>query len=260
MSAMTRAEILDELISLGELPPQSWSNAEMKLRMEELREARGLHPNPKAKEKSPLRQMLIRLNVASTKKQDLINFVKDDLKQPISGNDTIATLKKKGIMAIYHLAPTSPSDPVGFGAHAPLQYHELKKTQPDYCQWVLQTAQEGQCDARLARLASWLLKDQEQPMKDVAEPKPLQVTQEELVEMGYLRKNQIKPKPKAKSVAAPSVISETFSESSSTRELMASLVTAVQDLKSEVQDLKENKAETKSRKKANSETGSFEMM
>ena len=143
MSAMTREEILDELISLGELPPQSWSNAEMKLRMEELRVAKGLNPNPRAKEKTPLRQMMIRLNAASNKKQDLVNFVRDELKVPISTNDTIALLKKKGIMAIYHMAPPSAMDPVGFGTHTALHYQELKQTQPEYCKWVVQTAQAG---------------------------------------------------------------------------------------------------------------------
>ena len=80
MSAMTREEILDELISMGELPPQSWSNAEMKLRMEELRIAKGLNPNPRAKEKAPLRQWMIRLNAASSKKQDLVDFLREELK------------------------------------------------------------------------------------------------------------------------------------------------------------------------------------
>jgi hypothetical protein len=255
MSAMTREEILDELISLGELPPQSWSNAEMKLRMEELRVAKGLNPNPRAKEKTPLRQMMIRLNAASTKKQDLVTFVLDELKVPISPNDTIALLKKKGIMAIYHLAPPSAMDPVGFGAHAALYYQELKQTQPEYCKWVLQTAQEGSCDARLARLASWLVMDQQSPTTSSQESAtPVRITKEELIQMGYLR--QPTNKPKAKAVAAPSVTSEKFSESSSTRELMESLVTVVKDLKEEVHELKEGKP----RKKLASDNGSFEVM
>ena len=72
--------------------------------------------------------------------------------------------------------------------------------------------------------------------------------------MGYLRQSSIKPK--AKAMAAPSVISETFSESSSTRVLMASLVTVVKDPKEEVQELKEGKP----RKKPASDTGSFDVM
>ena len=255
MSAMTREEILDELISMGELPPQSWSNAEMKLRMEELRIAKGLNPNPRAKEKAPLRQWMIRLNAASSKKQDLVDFLREELKMAISGNDTIATLKKKGIMAIYQFAPTSPMDPVGFGAHAALHYQELKQTQPEYCKWVLQTAQEGNSDPRMARLASWLLKDQEsQPASSGDQTKPYPITREELVQMGYLRQKSVKPK--AKPVAAPSEISGTFSDSSSTRELMANLVTAVKDLTEEVQELKESKP----RKKQASDVGSYEMM
>ena len=37
--ALNRGEILMELISMGELPPKSWTNAEMQVRMEELRKA-----------------------------------------------------------------------------------------------------------------------------------------------------------------------------------------------------------------------------
>ena len=82
----------------------------------------------------------------------------------------------------------------------------------------------------------------------------MRITKEELIQMGYLRQPAIKPK--AKAVAAPSVTSEKYSESSSTRELMESLVAVVKDLKEEVQELKEGKP----RKKPASDTGSFDVM
>ena len=46
-SQMTREELLLEVISLGELPPKNWTNAELRARMEELREQFGLpEPSP----------------------------------------------------------------------------------------------------------------------------------------------------------------------------------------------------------------------
>ena len=37
-------------------------------------------------------------------------------------------------------------------------------SQPAYCKWVIQTSSEGQCCARLTRLATWLLVQKDKPV------------------------------------------------------------------------------------------------
>lgn len=91
MANMSREEILDELISLGELPPQTWTKAKMRLRMEEIRVQRGTTANPRSKERTPMRTMMIQLNAAATKKATL---AAEQLGVPLSNHETIADLKR----------------------------------------------------------------------------------------------------------------------------------------------------------------------
>ena len=175
-SQMTREELLLEVISLGELPPRSWSNAEIRVRMEELRESYGLPANPKTKEITPLRAMMVQLNQASNKKETLVRFLKEDLGLVLSANETMVTLKKKGVLAAYDKAMPSGEDPVGFGVHASLTYQEVALKEPSYCQWIQNTYQEGTSDARLARLARWLQSAPEIDPKQEITPIPSQWT------------------------------------------------------------------------------------
>ena len=64
---------------------------------------------------------------------------------------------KQAMERIYQMSKADPTDPVGFGEHSALSYQEILVNQPAYCKWVIQTSSEGQCCARLARLATWLL-------------------------------------------------------------------------------------------------------
>ena len=161
-SSMTKSEILAELGRLGELPPKQWTKVECLARMEELRVERGLHPNPRSKNATPLRKMMLQLNQASTKKDKLIDHCKE-LGVPVSRDDTIPTLQKKCLRMIYDKAESSAEDPVRFGMHAARTYLEIQVHEKQYAEWVIQTYQEGQCDPRLARLATWLLKQKNNP-------------------------------------------------------------------------------------------------
>ena len=197
---MSKSEILAELGRLGELPPKEWTKMECQLRMEELRVELGLHPNPKAKNVTPLRKLMIQLNQASQKKDRLIQFCQQ-IQVAVQSNDTIPALQKKATLKIYDQAQSSPEDPVGFGKHAAKTYQEVALHEKAYAQWVLQTHQEGECDPRLARLAKWLLQ-QEQQLKqsdaNMMKPEPAtssqtSFTMEDMIQAVYkLKKSPAK--------------------------------------------------------------------
>ena len=92
---MSRAQMLSELNRLGETPPKAWTSAEMKLRLEELQYDLGMDTK-KGKEHSPLRQMIIELNRAKKEKKESLKWhVSQNLKVPLSGNETIENLMSK---------------------------------------------------------------------------------------------------------------------------------------------------------------------
>ena len=54
------------------------------------------------------------------------------------------------------MVPPTTTDKVNFGEYANLEYGQLLEDHPQYASWVQKTAKEGDCNWRLARLASWL--------------------------------------------------------------------------------------------------------
>ena len=259
--AMNREELLTELIRLGELPPKTWTNAELQVRMEELRSSHGLSPNPKAKHKTPLRSLMIQLNAAAVRKDSLIGFLKTELNTFVGSNETIAQLKKRGILAAYDRAPASPEDPVGFGMHAAASYQEVMDQHPKYADWVISTYQEGQADARLNRLACWLLKAQNQP-EEVSKVKPYPITVQELRDQGYLRSSKGKPKSTAPSQSASSCVSEDHTQTSVTssnasQQVLGELLGAFKELTEEVRELRAASTPDKHRKKGASSDSDF---
>lgn len=255
MPSVTKAEALVELARLGELPPKNWSAMEVIQRMEEVRMSRGLHPNPKHQEVTPLRRMVIKLNEAARKKEHLVGHAQS-LGVPVTPNDTIATLQKKSLMAIYDQAAISAEDPVGFGKYASLTYQELYQQDVQYLQWVLTTAKEGYCDARLARLARWC-QDLSKVTKKPAEEASIPTS--ELINKGYLKPAQVKKlaEPSATSAASESV---TSSQMEATNAMIQQLASAVLDLKEEVQDLKEERGNRKEPKIKSDSVASFSMV
>ena len=247
-SSMTKSEILAELGRLGELPPKQWTKVECLTRMEELRVERGLHPNPRSKNATPLRKMMLQLNQASTKKDKLIDHCKE-LGVPVSRDDTIPTLQKKCLRMIYDKAESSAEDPVGFGMHAARTYLEIQVHEKQYAEWVIQTYQEGQCDPRLARLATWLLKQKNIPNEKIEESTMIKqepgasssaYTAEEMAHMGYKMKH-VPPSKGEPSVKSWTSGSCTSSQMAQQNEALRMLVESVQDLKEEIKDMKEGK-------------------
>ena len=106
--------------------------------------------------RTPFKMAMVELNKNSKKKSDLQTYLQTSLQMHITGHETIAQLQKMAIKKIYQCTSPEHADPVGFGEHCSLSYQEVLATQPRYCEWVLKTASEGQCDYRLDRLAQWV--------------------------------------------------------------------------------------------------------
>ena len=156
MPRATRKELVEELLmTFGETAPKQWSIMEIESRLLELKEANGM-VTQKGKVRPPMRHAMIELNKASKKKSDLVDYVNNKLMVKTRGTETIQELQRLGTKKIYQTTAASPEDPVGFGEHCSLQYHELLAQHPQYASWVVKTATEGECDYRLARLANWL--------------------------------------------------------------------------------------------------------
>ena len=116
---------------------------------------RGTNLQGPVKEKSPLRQLEIRINQASRRKSDLQQLAQE-IGLEITGNETIAVLKVRSMDQASRLTPGHFLDPVGFGKYSDKTYGEVMAMDSQYCQWVLVTAKEGESCARLQRLAFWL--------------------------------------------------------------------------------------------------------
>eukprot|EP00435_Cladocopium_sp_Y103_P020842 s2606_g5.t1 len=156
MPRPTRKELAEELLeTFGENAPRQWTVMELESRLRELKESHGMAIH-KGKVHSPMRHAMIELNKASKKKADLVDYVNNKLMVKTRGNETIADLQMIATKKIYMTTAPSGEDPVGFGEHCSLQYHELKANHQRYAKWVIATAAEGDCDYRLARLATWL--------------------------------------------------------------------------------------------------------
>lgn len=151
---MTKEDYIRELLALGEAPPPKWSVPELRTRLIELKEEKGL-PLRHSKPQTAFRSWVVNMNKCR-KKADLINFLKTNFKTPLTGNETMEQLQKLGIRHIYEETAPQAEDPVGFGLHCALSYEELYMHHTDYANWVKKTASEGQADYRLQRLARWI--------------------------------------------------------------------------------------------------------
>ena len=151
---MTKEDYIQELPALGEAPPPKWSVPELRTRLLELKEEKGL-PLRQSKPQTVFRSWVVNMNKCR-KKADLINFLKANFQTPLSGNETMEQLQKVGIRHIYEATAPQAEDPVGFGLHCALSYEELYMHHPDYVNWIKKTAAEGQADYRLMRLARWI--------------------------------------------------------------------------------------------------------
>lgn len=186
MAPKTKKDYVAELEALGETAPDKWTVTELRVRISELKEELGI-PETKGN-KTDLQVWVLKLNKASRRKAELQAFNREDLQLPQDLNLTIPQLQKQAMEKIYQISRAEATDPVGFGQHSALTYGEILNHQEKYAEWVMATAQEGQCSSRLRRLATWLEKNKPTEKKITATPK----------------KGYSKGKPKVEEKSAPS--------------------------------------------------------
>ena len=161
----TKKDFIARLKELGEEAPEKWTVMELKIRITEIEEEKGI--SKQDRNKTELQQWTRKLSMASRKKAELQAFCKQELGMSLTFNETIPQLQKGAMERIYQNAEAHETDPVGFGAHSSLTYKEVAEMQGEYAQWVMSTAREGQCCSRLMRLATWLEKNKEIKTKEV---------------------------------------------------------------------------------------------
>lgn len=242
----TRSDLIQEMARLGEEAPKVWTIPEIQSRLDELYEEKGLM-RTRGKTLTPLRHYMVEINRYSKRKADLQNYLQQHMMIPLTGNETISDLQKKGIKKAYETTQGMGEDPVGFGEHSSLQYSELLVTQPKYADWVMRTAQEGQCDYRLRRLAEWL---QENKGKPQVMPNDTKVIKKKSAN------------PKAGEENAVSSGSKNMSGLEETQfQIMQQMANMLQHLKEEVETIKEERPHKKTLEmpasEADSSMGSF---
>ena len=157
---------------LGEQPPQKWTCAELKVRLMELEEEKGIQRN-RGRAYTNLQMWTIRLNEAAKRKEDLKIFLREELSVAVNNNSTIAQLTKQGMEKIYVITTPSGSDPMGFGENSNMTYEEVKTQRADYCRWAIKTAKEGATGVRLGRFVRRLeMGDQDKNAMDTTRPAP----------------------------------------------------------------------------------------
>lgn len=159
-----KKDYIARLKELGEEAPEKWTVMELKIRISEIEEEKGI--SKQDRNKTELQIWTRKLSMASRKKADLQAFCKTELGMSLTFNETIPQLQKAAMERIYQKSEAHETDPVGFGNYSSLSYQEIAEMQGEYAQWVVATAREGQCCNRLMRLANWLEKNTEIKKKD----------------------------------------------------------------------------------------------
>eukprot|EP00435_Cladocopium_sp_Y103_P013803 s510_g3.t1 len=169
-----KGEFIQAIKDLGETPPTSWSVSELKVRLTELEESKGIYRH-RGKTQTSLQLWMIRLNEAKKNKATLQQFTKDALGVPITGNEVMEELSKKCVEKIYMVSKPDGTDPMGFGRHASKSYMEVKKVDPGYVAWAQKTVGEGETCIRLTRFVKWIEMENHPEQMDTypAVPPPL---------------------------------------------------------------------------------------
>eukprot|EP00435_Cladocopium_sp_Y103_P034647 s2781_g9.t1 len=229
VSKMNKTQLQNSLRGYGEEPPKAWDMTELRHRLLEIEEERGI-TRTRGRLQTPLQELVTQLNVAAKKKSSLQQHCRDNLEINVTGNETMEIMRKAAMEKIYQKAPCSDQDPMGFGEHSSLTYEEVKLEHPGYVKWAIKTVEEGPTCARLARFVRWL----KQPPPTGSTNKPI-------------------PKVASKSEASSSSSRQELMLQE-THAMMAKMVTAINHLKEEVDEMKEERPRKKK------DEGSFTML
>ena len=173
IASLKKAELVAAIQGLGEDPPAEWRVMELRNRLAELEQEKGV-TRQTGKTKTNLQEWVVRLNYAAKKKVTLQQFMQNDLHMSLTGNETMAQLTKKAMDQIHIQSTPNGNDPIGFGEYAAKSYQEAKIYVPWYCDWAKTMAKEGDVSIRMARFVRWLEQQGNQPevTEDQTAPKP----------------------------------------------------------------------------------------
>lgn len=235
LSKMTTAELKERLMTNhGETAPRTWHKNQLLLRLTELEGIEAVMAAGPPKH-SPLREMEIKINKAARKKSDLQDLA-SEMGVAFTSNETIQVLTLKLMEAAYARTSGNGQDPLGFGMHSHLTYQEAQDQQTSYCQWVLDTAQEGDACFRLRRFAEWLKTN---PKKDI------NMTSQSRGRKGTIKKG---PMPTIPAMQSESAAASSESSDPKVMSMLGQLAQAVQTLTQKMtileQDSKESKRKT----------------
>ena len=147
------------LRAAGEEPPISWTNVELRLRLAEVtgedmsKTSRQLQIDDRSEYSILMKEMR---KAANKKKVDLQKFVTEQLRLTNVEGFTVARLELAAVERILEVTTPHATDPVGFGRNAAKTYQQTLVSDPQYCQWVKETAKTEMCNPRLSRFAKWL--------------------------------------------------------------------------------------------------------
>jgi hypothetical protein len=202
-----------------------------------LAEIEGTNLQGPVKEKSPLRQLEIRINQASRRKSDLQQLAQE-IGLEITGNETIAVLKARSMDQASRLTPGHFLDPVGFGKYSDKTYGEVMAMDSQYCQWVLVTAKEGESCARLQRLALWLQEHKNNDVPMIPAPK----TSNKQKKGGTAQGSKMEIKTNEEIVSQG-----TSSSNAEMQQSIQQLMSAVKSLATELESVRQENKESKRR-------------
>ncbi|CAE7272397.1 RE1, partial [Symbiodinium sp. CCMP2456] len=166
MPKPTKADLQAELALLGETAPAGWTKLELEQRLRELREL-GVTDHENVRANTSMEKMLKDLRRASRLKSTLAKYCTETLQLELTGNEVMAKLIDKATKEIYRVCPAEGHDLVSFGKHADECYIALATEYPEYATWVKTTYKENgeeHVEPRLARLAKWLVDQDQKPM------------------------------------------------------------------------------------------------
>lgn len=200
----------------GETAPKSWTKTQMQLRLMELEGESALEVR-KGKTQTTLRMWEIKINKAARRKADLLELMANDLKMMVDSTNTIEQLKVRALNHAYLITPGEAQDFVAFGQFAHLTYQEVYDQEKNYVQWMLREVQTNDTSPKFRRLAKWMMEQEDQPVKP-----------------SLIKAKAKKEGKKVLAKASPSSSSQPQME-----QMMASMMSVVQQLSAEVSELKE---------------------
>lgn len=150
-------------------------------------------------------------------------------------------LQKQAMEKIYVITQPESQDPMGFGTHASRTYAEVKAEFPDYCQWAMTTAHEGQHSVRLGRFVKWL----------EMTPKEIKTKPNYMSQTAKTMKEKVKQETGVPE-ATPSESSQGSTQALKAHSMMTEMMNKMEELKEGMEELRQERP----RKKAEGNTDS----